>query len=64
MTVYKFALVGVVVVIGETVEHHRPGWGRAVILFGCAAAAFAFRARSPHLAAARLRPYPAMRGDP
>ncbi|MFO0954786.1 MAG: DUF5658 family protein [Isosphaeraceae bacterium] len=42
LTVYKFALVAFVVVIGEYVEHRRPKWGRGVILFGCAAAAYAF----------------------
>jgi hypothetical protein len=42
LTVYKFALVGLIVVLGEVIERHRPGWGRAVVLFGCAAAALVY----------------------
>ena len=42
MTAFKFGLVGVVVVIGEYVERRRPGWGKGVVLFGCATAALAF----------------------
>lgn len=42
LTVYKFALVGLIVVLGDTIERRRPGWGRAVVLFGCAAAALVY----------------------
>ena len=39
MALYKFAIIGGVVAIGEVVERRRPGWGRAVLLLGSAAAA-------------------------
>ena len=42
LIVYKFDLVGVIVVLGEVIERHRRGWGRAVVLFGCAAAALVY----------------------
>ena len=29
LTVYKFSMVGLIVVLGETIERHRPGVGRA-----------------------------------
>src|SRR5947209_1844878 len=41
MTAYKFALVGLILVLGEVIERHRPGWGRAVVAFGGVAAALA-----------------------
>ena len=34
MTFFKFGMVGFVVVLGETIERHRPGVGRAVLLLG------------------------------
>ncbi len=40
MTLFKFALIAGVIAIGEVVERHRPGWGRAVLIIGCIAAAF------------------------
>ena len=42
LSVYKFGLVGLVIVLGEVIERHRRGWGRAVVLFGCAAAALVY----------------------
>jgi hypothetical protein len=42
LTVYKFALVALIVTLGEVIERHRPGWGRAVVLFGCAGAALVY----------------------
>ena len=39
MAVFKFSAMGVVVVIGEIVERHRPGWGRALLLVSCLATA-------------------------
>jgi hypothetical protein len=39
---YKFGLVALVVVLGHVIELRRPGWGRAVVLFGCLAAAVVF----------------------
>ncbi|MDR3639017.1 MAG: DUF5658 family protein [Isosphaeraceae bacterium] len=38
MTAYKFGMVGVIVVLSETIERHRPGWGRAIVLLGGLAA--------------------------
>jgi hypothetical protein len=38
MTAFKFGVVGVVVVLGETIERHRPGVGRAILVLGCIAA--------------------------
>jgi len=37
MAVFKFSIVGFVVVAGEIVERHRPGLGRFVVLVGCLA---------------------------
>lgn len=37
MAVFKFSVVGFVVVAGEVVERHRPGLGRFVVLLGCLA---------------------------
>ncbi len=39
MTFFKFGLIGGVIAIGEVVERKRPGLGRAVLSFGCVAAA-------------------------
>jgi hypothetical protein len=39
MAVFKFSVVGFVVVAGETVERSRPGLGRFVVLVGCVASA-------------------------
>jgi Domain of unknown function (DUF5658) len=39
MTVFKFGIIAFVIVLGETIEHRRPGVGRAILLLGCAAAA-------------------------
>lgn len=41
MTAYKFAMVGIIVVLSETIERHRPGWGRAIVLLGGLAALIA-----------------------
>ncbi len=35
MAVFKFSAVGLVITIGEIVERHRPGWGRALLLVSC-----------------------------
>jgi hypothetical protein len=37
MAVFKFSVVGFVVVVGEIVERNRPGLGRFVVLVGCIA---------------------------
>lgn len=34
LTGFKFGLVGLIVVLGETIEHHRPNVGRAILLLG------------------------------
>jgi hypothetical protein len=34
MTGFKFATVGLIVVLSEVIERHRPGWGRAILLLG------------------------------
>lgn len=39
MAVFKFSVVGFVVVAGEVVERSRPGLGRFVVLVGCLASA-------------------------
>jgi hypothetical protein len=39
MAVFKFSAMGLVIVIGEIVERHRPGWGRALLLVSCLATA-------------------------
>ena len=39
MAVFKFSAMGLVVIIGEIVERHRPGWGRALLLVSCLATA-------------------------
>ena len=35
MAVFKFSAMGLVIMIGEIVERHRPGWGRALLLVSC-----------------------------
>jgi hypothetical protein len=35
MAVLKFSAMGLVIVIGEIVERHRPGWGRVLLLVSC-----------------------------
>jgi hypothetical protein len=39
MTGFKFGMVAFVVLLGETIERHRPGLGRAILGFGCLGAA-------------------------
>jgi hypothetical protein len=39
MTGFKFGAMGLVIVIGEVVERHRPGWGRALLAASCLATA-------------------------
>jgi Domain of unknown function (DUF5658) len=39
MTAFKFVVIGGVITLGEVIERRRPGWGRVVLLVGCAAAA-------------------------
>jgi hypothetical protein len=39
MAVFKFSAMGVVIVIGEIVERHRPGRGRALLVISCLATA-------------------------
>jgi Domain of unknown function (DUF5658) len=39
MAVLKFGAMGLVIVIGEIVERHRPGWGRVLLLVSCLATA-------------------------
>ena len=39
MAVFKFGAMGLVVVIGEIVERHRPRWGRRLLLVSCLATA-------------------------
>jgi hypothetical protein len=37
MAVFKFSAMGLVIVIGEIVERHRRGWGRALLSISCLA---------------------------
>ena len=39
MALFKFSAMGLVVVIGEVVERHRPTWGRVLLLVSCVATA-------------------------
>lgn len=39
LAAFKFGLIGAVIVLGEVIERHRPGWGRAVLVLGCLGAA-------------------------
>ena len=40
MTAFKFGLVGIIVVLCEVIERHRPRVGRAIVILGCVAALF------------------------
>lgn len=40
MTLFKFAMVCVVIALGEVIERNRPGWGRILLVAACAATAF------------------------
>ncbi len=42
MVFFKFSIIAGVIVASEIIERHRPGWGRFVLLVGCAGAAYAF----------------------
>jgi Domain of unknown function (DUF5658) len=42
MTVYKFAIVGIVITLCEIIERARPGWGQWVLVAGCVATAIVF----------------------
>jgi DNA-directed RNA polymerase subunit RPC12/RpoP len=39
LAIFKFTVIGVVIALGEIIERRRPGWGRFVLMVGCAAAA-------------------------
>jgi hypothetical protein len=39
MTGFKFSVMGLVIIIGEVVERHRPGWGRSLLAASCLATA-------------------------
>jgi Domain of unknown function (DUF5658) len=39
MTIFKFSAIAVAIALGEVIERRRPGWGKAVLLVGCAATA-------------------------
>jgi len=39
LTAFKFGLIALVVVLGETIERHRPRVGRAILVLGCVTAA-------------------------
>jgi hypothetical protein len=39
MTIFKFGAIALAIALGELVERRRPGWGKAVLLVGCAATA-------------------------
>jgi Domain of unknown function (DUF5658) len=39
MAVFKFSAMGLVIMIAEIVERHRPGWGRMLLLVSCLATA-------------------------
>ena len=38
MTIFKFALIGFVILLGEIIERRRPGVGRAILALGCVTA--------------------------
>jgi Domain of unknown function (DUF5658) len=42
MAIFKFVNIGTAIVLGEYIERRRPGWGKSVLLVGCAAAAAVF----------------------
>ena len=39
MAALKFSVIGAVIAMSEVIERKKPGWGRGVILLGCAASA-------------------------
>ena len=41
MVAFKFSMIAAVIVMSEFIERRRPGWGRFVLLIGCAGAAYA-----------------------
>jgi uncharacterized protein DUF5658 len=41
MVFFKFSIIGGVILLSEIIERKRPGWGRFVLLVGCAGAAYA-----------------------
>ncbi len=41
LVMFKFGILGGVTVVSEFIERRRPGWGRFVLLIGCAGAAYA-----------------------
>jgi DNA-directed RNA polymerase subunit RPC12/RpoP len=41
MTIFKFGAIAVAIALGEVIERRRPGWGKAVLLIGCAGAGVA-----------------------
>ena len=38
---FKFSIIGGVILVSEIIERQRPGWGRFVLVVGCAGAAYA-----------------------
>jgi ribosomal protein S27AE len=42
MVFFKFSAIALAIALGEVIERHRPGWGKAILLLGCIAAAYAF----------------------
>ncbi|MGO9464208.1 MAG: DUF5658 family protein [Isosphaeraceae bacterium] len=41
LVMFKFGLLAGVTIVSEFIERRRPGWGRFVLLIGCAGAAYA-----------------------
>lgn len=41
MAIFKFAVIGFVITLGEIIERRRAGWGRLVLLVGCLGALIA-----------------------
>jgi Domain of unknown function (DUF5658) len=41
MVLFKFSIIGAVILVSEFIERRRPGWGRFVLLIGCLGAAYA-----------------------
>jgi hypothetical protein len=39
MTIFKFGAIALAIALGEVIERQRPGWGKVVLLVGCAATA-------------------------
>ena len=42
MVLYKFAIVGFIIALSELIERRRPGWGKFIVILGCAGALYAF----------------------